>query len=228
MAELKAPSSGVEEQAESSDVTSALEAAETDAADAAEAGAGSSGTTSALEAAEAEADAADAGSDAASDAAEDRRPRMGVDGRPEWSPNAHVERGEVSADGKRLIGYHSRPGGVDSGQEAFDESTRSDLPGGCYAGRWSMTDADGNAIKKPNGADLNKFSTFWPDNMSSEDRDAATAEAYDDAVENGTLDAWGFSGVGAGIHVRGWFDAAGKVTTSYPDVNRYEQESADD
>jgi len=237
MAELKSPSSGVEERAESSDLTSALEAAEADAEldaaeadvdaparaeasgrtsalDAAEAGADAagaraelSGTTPALEAAEAEADAADA--------AEDRRPRMGVDARPEWSPDAHIEHGLIRPDGKSLVGYHRRPGGEDHGPEVFDESTRVDLPAGCYSGRWRMTDTDGGVVTKPNGNDLSKLSTFWPDDMTMADIDAATAEAYDHAVANGTADADGFRGIGAGHPVQAYFDGEGRIVTSF-------------
>ncbi|MGY1649823.1 EndoU domain-containing protein [Geodermatophilus sp. SYSU D01119] len=153
------------------------------------------------------------------DAGEPAR-RFGSEGRPGWSSRQHVTRGELRPDGKSLAGYHSRPRGVDVEGFIFDGSTRQEVGGGAYSGRWRILDASGRPRFKPNGGDLSKFSTFWPDSWSLADIEEAIADAYDDAVAKGTVTGMVFEGVGRGFHIFVKCDAdvaaGGTVVTAFP------------
>jgi hypothetical protein len=144
--------------------------------------------------------------------------RLGQRGVPGWATTAHVFHGHVSWDGKRLSGYHHRWQGADGTGERFDESSRVDFGNGFYGGEWQKVDTDGNVLKKPNGSDLRKYSTFWPDDWSHDDVSAAVARAFLDAavrpagLENGT-----FRGYVDRIPVRGHLDADGRIVTAFAD-----------
>jgi len=140
---------------------------------------------------------------------------LGENGVPNWAPNAHVSRGAVHHSGTKLTGYHSRPGGIDSGREVFDDSSRIALPNGAYSGQWRMGRPGGSYVTKPNGSELSKSSTFWPDHMSLEDIGNATAEAYQNARRVGPT-GLSFIGEGGGHRVKAWLDAQGDIVTSFP------------
>ncbi len=99
--------------------------------------------------------------------------------------------------------------------EVFDESTRLDLARGAYGGFWRFRDK-GAFTTRPDGGDLRKWSTFWPDKFKPRDIDACVAEAYMDAKRAGRLDELGFTGAGGGLPVRGWLTVDNQIINAYP------------
>ena len=119
-----------------------------------------------------------------------------------------------------VSGYHRRLGGADTGFERFDEATRIDLPNGAYKGDWTMTDASGRPMRDRNGNLLRKRSTFFPDDWTQADVDAAVAEAWQHAKQEGELTSSGFIGIGGGHVIRGWFKD-GRIITAHPDYDEW-------
>lgn len=128
----------------------------------------------------------------------------------------HIFEGELL--GKRLVGYHHRPGGLDSGSARVRPGTIHRLGNGCYDATWNWVDESGDLVLNGHGIPRKKWSTFFPDDWSSTRTEAAIDEAFRQAQRRGFAPGttW-FTGTVDGVVIEGRFDATTKkVVTAYP------------
>lgn len=118
----------------------------------------------------------------------------------------HVFEGEVKRGG-RLVGYHSRPGGTDFGNNQVDRNTIVAKQDGCYEARWQRPGL------------TRKFSTFFPDSWDRPTVQKAIREGVADAHANNRIQSNGyFEGQSSsGLWVQGYVNN-NQVSTAFPKV----------
>lgn len=125
----------------------------------------------------------------------------------------HIFEGEINRDG-RPVGYHHREGGVDRGNFQVNHSsvTPADRHG-VYEATWTAT--------LPNGTEVPKSSSFFPDTWDASDVRKAIREAFDNRIESAPRQWQGTTSEGLTIegYVRGASVADATpddISTAYP------------
>lgn len=129
---------------------------------------------------------------------------------PQWSktdPNInlwHVFEGEINRSGKP-VGFHSRPGGNDPSSARVKSIRDKPNRAGVYTATIEIR--DGNQWKE-------KFSSFFPDNMSSDDVIEAVLNAYNKSNDRQAQPFEGPSGLG--FTIQGYTSNQGGINTAFP------------
>jgi hypothetical protein len=126
----------------------------------------------------------------------------------------HILDGHLNAKGK-AVGFHARPDGIDPPNSRMKQQIGLKNPQDVYQGKVEIRDpATGNWVAKKGNDGM---STFYPDNMSPKEIEAAVRHAYADALRKGEVELSGeFTGdSGLGFRIEG---AArnGNIATAYP------------
>jgi hypothetical protein len=126
----------------------------------------------------------------------------------------HILDGHLNAKGK-AVGFHARPDGIDPPGARMTQQVGLKNPQDVYIGKVEIRDpVTGNWVPKKSNAGL---SSFYPDNMTLKEIDAAIRQAYADALRKGQVEPSGeFIGdSGLGFQIEG---AArnGNIPTAYP------------
>jgi len=150
-------------------------------------------------------------------------PQLDLPPRPRWaSPHLrdHIFLGHIKP--KRITGYHSRPGGVDTGS-ARVTSTTPVGDTGVYRAVYQQLDENGDPLRNSKGQELLKESTFFPDAWSAKQVEEAIGKSFEKFRLTGRLDAHGgkFEGTVDGIAIEGYYgfdETTGvyEVVTAYP------------
>lgn len=129
---------------------------------------------------------------------------------PKWSkttPNInmwHVFEGEINRSGKP-VGFHSRPQGKDPSNARLvairDKANRA----GVYTATIEIR--DGNQWKS-------KFSSFFPDSLSSDEVTSAVVNAYKNSRDPKAQPFEGPSGLG--FTIQGYTSGRGGINTAFP------------
>ena len=128
----------------------------------------------------------------------------------QWSqtdPNInlwHVFAGEINRSGKP-VGYHSRPGGVDSANARVVSVRDQPNNAGVYTANIEIR--DGNQWK-------GKFSSFFPDSMSRDEVVEAVLNAYNSSSDKQAQPFEGPSGLG--FTIQGYTSGRGGINTAFP------------
>lgn len=113
----------------------------------------------------------------------------------------HVFDGEIKTDRDGdyyASGYHHREGGVDQGDFTVDESAVTPTDShGVYEAEFSGT--------APDGTEISKTSSFFPDSYSRDDVRGAVREAFDNRAESSSTNPRQWEGVaGDGMTIQGY------------------------
>ena len=120
----------------------------------------------------------------------------------------HIFEGEINRSGKP-VGYHSRPGGIDPANARVKSIRDQPNRVGVYTATIEIR--DGNQWKS-------KFSSFFPDNMSSAEVIDAVLTAYKNS-DNPKQQPWqGPSGLG--FNIQGYTTSRGGINTAFPVYQR--------
>lgn len=129
---------------------------------------------------------------------------------PHWSSTNpeinlwHVFRGEINRKGKPT-GFHSRPGGNDPANARVVSIKDQPNRAGVYTANIEVR--DGNQWKQ-------KFSSFFPDNLSQQEVIDLIVHAYNNS-KNPQKQPWsGPSGLG--FQVQGYTSSRGGINTAFP------------
>ncbi|PID60359.1 MAG: hypothetical protein CSB44_10590 [Gammaproteobacteria bacterium] len=129
---------------------------------------------------------------------------------PHWSdtdPNInlwHVFHGEINRSGKP-VGFHSRPGGQDPENARLVSIQDPPNRHGVYTATVEVR--DGNQWKR-------KFSSFFPDSMSSDEVIAAILNAYHNSSNPNAQPFEGPSG--HGFRIQAYTSSRGGINTAFP------------
>lgn len=116
----------------------------------------------------------------------------------------HIFEGEINRKGKP-VGYHSRPGGIDVSGAKIVKMRDKPNSAGVYTAIIAIR--DGNQWKE-------KFSSFFPDNMSADEVTKAILNAYQKS-SNKKKQPWrGPSG--HGFNIEGYTTNRGGINTAFP------------
>jgi len=116
----------------------------------------------------------------------------------------HVFQGEINRKGKP-VGFHSRPGGKDPANARIVRVKSGPNRAGVYTA--SIEIRDGQQWKE-------KFSSFFPDNMSVDAVNAAISNAFKNS-KNPDRQPWsGPSGLG--FEIQGYTASRGDINTAFP------------
>lgn len=116
----------------------------------------------------------------------------------------HVFEGEINRSGKP-VGYHSRPGGQDPANARIKSIRDKPNRAGVYTATIEIR--DGNQWK-------NKFSSFFPDDMSRDDVVDAVLNAYNNSNNPNAQPFEGPSGLG--FTIQGYTSGRGGINTAFP------------
>lgn len=116
----------------------------------------------------------------------------------------HIFEGEINRRGKP-VGYHSRPGGVDADGAKIVNLRDRPNSAGVYTATIAIR--DGNQWKE-------KFSSFFPDSMSSDDVIDAVLNAYNKSSNKKKQPWQGPSG--HGFTIQGYTTQRGGINTAFP------------
>ncbi len=120
----------------------------------------------------------------------------------------HIFEGEINRKGKP-VGYHSRPGGIDPANARIASIKDGPNKVGVYTATIEIR--DGNQWKS-------KFSSFFPDSMSSTEVINAVLAAYKNS-DNPKKQPWqGPSGLG--FNIQGYTTSRGGINTAFPVYQR--------
>jgi hypothetical protein len=120
----------------------------------------------------------------------------------------HIFEGEINRSGKP-VGYHSRPGGIDAPNARIVSMKDGPNRLGVYTATIEIR--DGNQWKS-------KFSSFFPDSMSSAEVVDAVLTAYKNS-DNPKKQPWqGPSGLG--FNIQGYTTSRGGINTAFPVYRR--------
>ena len=129
---------------------------------------------------------------------------------PQWSatePNInlwHVFEGEINRSGKP-VGFHSRPGGNDPANARVISVRDQPNRAGVYTANIEVR--DGDAWKE-------KFSSFFPDSMTSDEVIRAILKAYAESADQNAQPFEGPSGLG--FTIQGYTSNRGGINTAFP------------
>lgn len=133
-------------------------------------------------------------------------------GRSEWSRTnpeinlTHIFNGQINSKGKP-VGFHSRPGGSDPQGARISKHLSGPNQYGVYTARVEILDNRSKKWKQ-------KFSTFYPDNMSKENVLNAILHAWNNR-QPGKNQPWqGPSG--HGFVIQGYLNQRGNINTAFP------------
>lgn len=123
----------------------------------------------------------------------------------------HILMGEINRRG-RAVGFHSRPDSIDPPNARMTERLMPPDANGVYTGKVEVLNQATGAWVEKRG-----FSSFYPDNLSAVEIEAAIRNAYADALRNDrVLPNGGFAGSsGLGFGIEG-FARNGAIQTAYP------------
>lgn len=123
----------------------------------------------------------------------------------------HILIGEINRRG-RAVGFHSRPEGIDPPTARMTARLSPPDANGVYTGRVEVLDPATGAWVEKRG-----FSSFYPDNLTAPEIEAAIRNAYADALRNNATQPNGrFAGdSGLGFQIEG-FARNGAIETAYP------------
>lgn len=116
----------------------------------------------------------------------------------------HVFEGEINRKGKPT-GYHSRPGGIDAANARIVSIKDRPNRAGVYTANIEVR--DGNQWKQ-------KFSSFFPDNMSQNEVIDVIVNAYNNSKNKNKQPWQGPSGLG--FNVQGYTTSRGGINTAFP------------
>ncbi len=116
----------------------------------------------------------------------------------------HVFEGEINRKGK-AVGYHSRPGGVDPAGAKIIRIRDKPNRQGVYTAIIAIND---------NGQWKEKFSSFFPDNMSADEVTQAILNAYSKSSDKKKQPWQGPSG--HGFNIQGYTTNRGGINTAFP------------
>ena len=126
----------------------------------------------------------------------------------------HILDGHLNKKGQ-AVGFHHRGDGIDPPNSRMTSQVGLKNPQDVYIGKVEVRDpANGNWVsKKSNSGE----STFYPDNMTPKEVEAAIRHAYADALRKGEVKQTGvFSGdSGLGFNISGRV-RNDHITTAYP------------
>ncbi len=120
----------------------------------------------------------------------------------------HIFEGEINRSGKP-VGYHSRPGGVDADGARLVRLRDKPNKHGVYTAMIEVR--DGNQWKE-------KFSSFFPDNMSQQQVVDAILAAYNNSSNKKKQPWQGPSGLG--FDIQGYTMSRGDINTAFPVFRR--------
>ncbi len=120
----------------------------------------------------------------------------------------HVFEGEINRKDKP-VGYHSRPGGNDPDGARLVRIKDSPNSVGVYTATISIR--DGNQWKE-------KFSSFFPDNLSEHQVVDAVLHAYKNSADKNRQPWQGPSGLG--FDIQGYTMSGGDINTAFPVYKR--------
>ncbi len=116
----------------------------------------------------------------------------------------HVFEGEINRKGKP-VGFHSRPGGVDPAGAKLVKIRDKPNRQGVYTAIIAVSD---------NGQWKEKFSSFFPDNMSADEVTQAILNAYRNSSNKKKQPWQGPSG--HGFNIQGYTTNRGGINTAFP------------
>jgi len=116
----------------------------------------------------------------------------------------HVYEGEINRRGKP-VGFHARPGGVDPANARVVRVQSGPNNSGIYTA--SIEIRDGNRWKE-------KFSSFFPDNMSVNEINEAILYAFKNS-DNPKRQPWSGPS-GHGFKIQGYTASRGDINTAFP------------
>jgi len=149
-------------------------------------------------------------SQASQQSAEDGNATLSAGNLPHWSQSdpkvnlKHIFEGEINRRG-RPVGYHSRPGGIDPATSRVNQVKSKPNSVGVYTA--SISVRDGDQWKE-------KFSSFFPDNMSHDEVIAAILQAYKNSEKQDNNRWTGPSGLG--FSIQGFTLSGGDINTAFP------------
>jgi len=120
----------------------------------------------------------------------------------------HVFEGEINRKGKP-VGFHSRPGGVDPSTARLVRIRDKPNKAGVYTAMIEIRDGS---------RWLEKFSSFFPDSMSSAEVTDAVMTAYRNSKDKKRQPWRGASGLG--FDIEGYTLSKGDINTAYPIFRR--------
>jgi len=120
----------------------------------------------------------------------------------------HVFEGEINRKGKP-VGYHSRPGGQDPNGAKIVKMRDKPNRAGVYTAIIAINDQ---------GDWKEKFSSFFPDNMSQQDVVDAVLNAYRKSADKKKQPWQGPSGLG--FDIQGYTLSKGDINTAFPVFRR--------
>lgn len=120
----------------------------------------------------------------------------------------HVFEGEINRKGKP-VGYHSRPGGIDPPTARVVRIRDKPNKAGVYTATIEVRDGS---------RWLEKFSSFFPDNMSADEVTAAVLKAYNNSRDKNKQPWRGASGLG--FDIQGYTLSKGDINTAFPVFQR--------
>lgn len=120
----------------------------------------------------------------------------------------HVFEGEINRKGKP-VGYHSRPGGVDPDSAKIVKMRDQPNSAGVYTAIIAVRDQ---------GQWKEKFSSFFPDNMSQQQVVDAVLNAYRNSSNKKSQPWQGPSGLG--FDIQGYTLSKGDINTAFPVYRR--------
>lgn len=129
---------------------------------------------------------------------------------PHWSNTdpkinlRHIFHGEINRKGKP-VGFHARPGGIDPATARIDSIKSKPNQVGVYTA--SISVRDGSQWKE-------KFSSFFPDNLSQDEVISAILHAYKNSDDPGKQPWTGPSGLG--FSIQGYTLSRGDINTAFP------------